>query len=205
MKQRQFLLVVGAGAVAFLSGCATDYTEYAKIETARWQSEEARWKGMADIAMTADPTTKTVAMVTMGMQGANTHAPSAAPRSAWDTALGFAQVLANPLTMIYQSHQNMLLGTTQSNNSTALGISTNQAFQGIAGNIQAPAANVTTTLSGAGVIGSGSTTDRHDTTSTITNDSHSVNTSDRHDTGLPETNPIKTPPPPPPPPPVPLP
>jgi hypothetical protein len=50
--------------------------------------------------------------------------------------------------------QNVRLGMRQSDNATALGISTNAAFVGIASQIQAPAANLT--LSGTGVIGAGS-------------------------------------------------
>jgi hypothetical protein len=42
----------------------------------------------------------------------------------------------------------------QSDNATALGISTNNAFVGMASQIQAPAANVTT-IGGNGVIGAG--------------------------------------------------
>jgi hypothetical protein len=55
---------------------------------------------------------------------------------------------------VYAIGQQVKLGMRQSDNSTALGVSTNQAFVGMAGKIQAPAA--TMTLNGTGVLGSGS-------------------------------------------------
>lgn len=48
------------------------------------------------------------------------------------------------------------LGMRQSDNATALGLSTNAAFVGMAGQIQAPAANLT--IGGNGVIGDGTYT-----------------------------------------------
>jgi hypothetical protein len=51
---------------------------------------------------------------------------------------------------------NARLSMRQSDNATKLGISTNNAFVGMASQIQAPAPNMT--LSGTGVLGSGSYT-----------------------------------------------
>jgi hypothetical protein len=45
------------------------------------------------------------------------------------------------------SRSQTQVGIVQSNNATTLGVSTNAAFVGLAGKIQAPAANVTTTTS----------------------------------------------------------
>jgi hypothetical protein len=46
---------------------------------------------------------------------------------------------------VYSINKQTSLGIAQSNNATTLGVSTNAAFVGLAGKIQAPAANVTTT------------------------------------------------------------
>jgi hypothetical protein len=64
-------------------------------------------------------------------------------------------LLLPTIGQVYTVNKQTTLGMRQSDNATALGVSTNAAFVGIAGKIQAPAANVTT-IGGNGVIGAGS-------------------------------------------------
>jgi len=81
-------------------------------------------------------------------------------------ALQWASILVPGLTQVAGMRYNYLSTVTQSNNSTALGVSTNATFANIAGKIQAAPTITTTTLSGTGNLGSGtySATDRHDIT-----------------------------------------
>lgn len=213
--------------VSGLVGCATNYKEYSAalqtIETAKHNAEGERWKAMAQIAQSGDATVKVAAMMAMQQGGAvqqtgtNLRAPEAPGESAlrWlslilPTAVQAYGINANTRMGIHQSDNAMALGINQSNNATAQSTATNAAFigiaskgfdaaNGIAGRIQSPAANVTTTtntattLSGSGVIGNGtySTADRHDTTTTT--DRHDVTTTDRHDvTDNHTTNPATT-------------
>ena len=161
-----FLLVALA-----LTGCSTnDYAQYSKaqtdIATARHAADAAKYKAMSDIAASGDSGAKIAAVMAMAMGGGggaqNTiQAPQASQ------ALQWASILVPGLTQVAGMRYNYLSQQTQSNNATALGISTNSTFAGIAGKIQAPGAITTTTLSGTGNLGSGtySTTDRHDVTS----------------------------------------
>jgi hypothetical protein len=59
--------------------------------------------------------------------------------------LQWTAVLLPTATQIYSVGKQAQVGIAQSNNATSLGVSTNAAFVGIASQIQAPAANVTTT------------------------------------------------------------
>jgi hypothetical protein len=69
----------------------------------------------------------------------------AAPKSFGDHLLQWTSVLLPTATQIYSVGKQAQIGIAQSNNARELGVSTNAAFVGIAGKIQAPAANVATT------------------------------------------------------------
>lgn len=159
-----------------MAGCASpDYQAYAKAQaaadTAKHQADTAKYKAMSDIAATGDATAKVAAVMAMAMGQANATANSAlqAPRAS--EALQWASILVPGLTQVAGMRYNYLSQQTQSNNATALGISTNATFTGIAGKIQAPGAisttttndNHTQTLSGTGTLGSGAytTADSH--------------------------------------------
>jgi hypothetical protein len=79
-----------------------------------------------------------------------------APKSWADHALQWTGLLLPTVGQIYTINKQTGLGMRQSDNATALGISTNAAFVSMASKIQAPAANMT--ISGSGVIGAGSYT-----------------------------------------------
>lgn len=158
-----------------LTGCANqDYALYAKaqsdVEIARHNADAAKYKAMGDIAASGDQSAKVAAVMALAMgQGNAPQQVMQAPQAS--TALQWAQVLVPGLTQIAGISANMRVGLAQSDNSSKVAISTNEAFVGIAGKIQAPAATTTTTtntLSGSGVLGSGTytaspTVDNHTT------------------------------------------
>lgn len=161
--------------VSLLTGCATaEYQAYADIHKAKAQAEAARYAALADIAKQGDTTAKVAAVMSLNQGGGQGQSQVAAPKSFGDHALQWTAALFPSLTTIYSVNKQTQLGVTQSNNAAALGMSTNAAFVGMAGKIQAPAANITTntTLSGTGVIGGGSYDYRpHTSTSNSTSSS----------------------------------
>ena len=154
-----------------LTGCASnDYAQYSKaqtdIATARHAADAERYKAFAAIAGQGDATAKVAAVMAMAMgsSGQGTGAPMAAPQAS--QVLQWASILVPGLTQVAGMRYQHLSNVTQSNNATALGISTNGTFASMAGHIQAPGSVTTNTLSGTGTLGSGaySTQDRHDLT-----------------------------------------
>ncbi len=138
-----------------LTGCATaEYQAYAEAHKAQAAAQTARFQALADIARQGDTTAKVAAVMSLQMGGVQQGQQINAPKSWADYALQWTGLLLPTAGQIYTVNKQTNLGMRQSDNATALGISTNQAFVGIASQIQAPAANVT--LSGTGVIGSGS-------------------------------------------------
>jgi hypothetical protein len=147
-----------------LTGCATgQYEAYTQATTAQAvataNAQAERYKALGRLADSGSDVAKVAAVMALaGLGEGARQAPSnvAAPVSGGDRALQVASVLAPVVTNAYMISRNVKLGMRQSDNATALGISTNNAFFGIAGKIQAPAPNMT--LSGTGVLGSGSYT-----------------------------------------------
>ena len=141
-------------AVLSLTGCATaEYAAYADAHKAQAAAQTARYKALADIAAQGDTTAKVAAVMSLQMGGQQQSAQIAAPKSWADYALQWTGLLLPTFGQVYTINKQTSLGLRQSDNATALGVSTNAAFVGIASQIQAPAANVT--LSGTGVIGAG--------------------------------------------------
>lgn len=138
-----------------LTGCATgQYEAYASAHKAQAAAQTARYQALADIAKQGDTTAKVAAVMSLQMGGGQQSAQIAAPKSWADYALQWTGLLLPTVTQVYAVGKQTSLGMRQSDNATALGISTNAAFVGIASQIQAPAANMT--ISGTGVIGAGS-------------------------------------------------
>jgi PBP1b-binding outer membrane lipoprotein LpoB len=138
-----------------LSGCAsTEYQAYADAHKAQAAAQTARYQALADIAKQGDTTAKVAAVMSLQMSGGQQSSQIAMPKSWADYALQGLSVLLPTAGQIYTVNKQTTLGMRQSDNSTALGLSTNAAFVGIASRIQAPAANVTT-IGGNGVIGAG--------------------------------------------------
>lgn len=189
-----------------LGGCASpDYAKYAEanqaIETARHNADAAKYKAMADIAAQGDSSAKVAAVMAMamgGQGGAATGNGLRAPEP--NQALQWASILVPNLTQVAGMRYNYLASTVQSNNARDVAISTNGTFASmgssigtaavagntalvnVAGLIQAPAANITTTLSGTGTMGAGSyTTNANPTLSgTGTLGSGAYTTADAH-------------------------
>lgn len=140
------IVVLCLTVILVLSGCATGQVEYYAAETARHNAEAKRWEAMGKIAETGDTTVKTVAMVTMGSSGQSSAVQAtAAPRSPIDQILQAASIFVPAIVQGYGIRANTQLGMRQSDNATATAISTNGAFVGLAGKIQAPQANNSTT------------------------------------------------------------
>ncbi len=139
-----------------LTGCATaEYQAYAEAHKAQAAAQTARFQALAQIAQQGDTTAKVAAVMSLQMGGGQQNAQINAPKNWADYAMQWTGLLLPTVGQIYTVNKQTSLGMRQSDNATALGISTNQAFVGMASQIQAPAANVTA-IGGNGVIGSGS-------------------------------------------------
>jgi hypothetical protein len=155
-------IILTALATLALTGCATNqYEAYTAATTAQAvataNAQAERYKALARLADSGSDVARVAAVMALAGHSAGTTTqagPIAAPRSPGDTALQWASILAPTITQAYMIGQNVKLGMRQSDNSTTLGISTNSTFASVAGQIQAPAPNMT--LSGTGVLGSGS-------------------------------------------------
>ena len=150
------LLALAVCSVA-LTGCATnsEYAAYADAHKAQAAAQTARYQALADIAKQGDTTAKVAAVMSLQMGGGQQNAQINAPKSWADYALQWTGLLLPTVTQVYAVGKQTALGMRQSDNATAVAVSTNNAFVGMASQIQAPAANVTT-IGGNGVIGSGS-------------------------------------------------
>ena len=138
------LLALAVCALA-LSGCATaEYQAYADAHKAQAAAQTARYQALAEIAKQGDTTAKVAAVMSLQM-GSQQNTQINAPKSWADYALQWTGLLLPTFGQVYSVNKQTSLGMRQSDNATALGISTNAAFVGIASKIQAPAANITTT------------------------------------------------------------
>jgi hypothetical protein len=143
-------------AALSLTGCATaEYQAYADAHKAQAAAQTARYQALAEIAKQGDTTAKVAAVMSLQMGGGQQNTQINAPKSWADYALQWTGLLLPTVGQIYTINKQTTLGMRQSDNATAVAVSTNNAFVGIAGKIQAPAANVTT-IGGNGVIGAGS-------------------------------------------------
>ena len=139
-----------------LTGCATgQYQAYADAHKAQAAAQTARYQALADIAKQGDTTAKVAAVISLNAGNTPQSSHIAQPKSWADYALQWTGLLLPTVGQIYTINKQTTLGMRQSDNATAVAVSTNNAFVGMASQIQAPAANVTT-IGGNGVIGSGS-------------------------------------------------
>ena len=144
------VLIIGF-TLAVLTGCASSeqYSAYVEaqreIAVARSQAEAARYRALSDIARQGDTAAKVAAVMSIQMGQLSAQTPTQQiqmPRSNSEIGLQWASVLAPSLTQLYSISRNADVAITQSNNAAAVSQSTNQAFVGIAGRIQAPAPNI---------------------------------------------------------------
>ena len=169
------ILLIVALASSLLMGCAnTEYLAYSRaqieIEVSKNLALSAKYKAMEAIAQSGDSTAKVAAVMalSMGSQGGSSQGTAiAAP--APNQALQWASVLVPGVTQVLGMRYNYLSTVTQSNNSAAVAQSTNSAFVGIAGKIQATNTS-NTILSGTGSLGTGTyTTVDNTSTPTVVN------------------------------------
>lgn len=178
----KYLIILIAALLA--SACATtDYEAYAKSAA---DASVARSKALSDIAQQGDSAAKVAAVMALALGAGEVKLQAPAPNS----ALQWASILVPGIVQIYGITEQSRVATTQSNNAASVANSTNAAFVGIAGKIQAAAANVstvttttstdrndvtttsyanpttTTTLSGTGTLGSGAYSTAANPTST---------------------------------------
>ena len=163
-------LLVTLAAIA-LVGCSStkEYETYAKysaeIEVATQNAKAAQANAISAIAASGDPQTKLAAVMglTFGNSSATAVAPSLRmPESDGNIVLKWASILVPSAVQAFGINANMRVATTQSNNSSAVAVSTNNTFAAIAGQIQAP--------------GAVTSIDNHSTAT----DNHSVTVNDDH-------------------------
>lgn len=149
-----------------LSACASpEYTQYTATQQAiaasRAQADTARYQALASIASRGDSAASVAAAMALAM-GGQSQAPQIAPPQA-SQALQWAQVLVPGITQVYAIGKSADVAINSSNNAALTSANTMAAFVGVAGKIQAPVvttpqANVSTTTT--------TSTDSHNTAST---------------------------------------
>jgi hypothetical protein len=170
-----------------LTGCAsTDYDSYAKaqgeIARAKSDADTARYTALSEIAKTGTESAKIAAVMALALgSGSTTQATQQVQAPQASQALQWAQVLVPSITNIAGLHYASKASTSAAESSARVAESTNAAFLGMAGKIQAPVvaaavmpqANVTTTTTTT-------TTDNH--ASSVSTDSHAVATTNANPT-----------------------
>lgn len=139
-------------ALGLLAGCATNYETYVEaqksIAEANARAEQAKYEAMAAIGESGTETSKVAAMMAIALgKDTKPQVNVAAPRTAGDSLLQWASIVFPAVTQGYIANQNTKAIMNQANNAASVAISTNETFSAIAGNIQAPAANITETYS----------------------------------------------------------
>lgn len=143
------LAILFAGAIA-LTGCASnDWMHYANaqksIAEAEAAKEIARYQALATIAQNGDTTAKAVAAMSIqagaAAQGRTTQL--ATPVSTEERIRSWLGIIVPGVVQGYAVNRNSQVAITQSNNAATVAQSTNNAFVGIAGKIQAPGAVTT--------------------------------------------------------------
>lgn len=102
-----------------LSGCATDdyklYTE-AQVKVAEANALAAKYKAdaLVNLGASGDSTTRVAAVMALSnSQSANTNMPIQQPKSATETMLQWAGILAPTLTQLYSVSANKQISMTQ--------------------------------------------------------------------------------------------
>lgn len=142
-----------------LTGCASnDYDAYARaqgdIARANSEAQKARYDALSQVAQTGTEGAKIAAVMALALGNSQSQSGQAsvvqAPQNS--QALQWASILVPSITTLASINANMRVGLANSDASARIAESTNTAFAGIAGKIQAPvvaapvvpAANVST-------------------------------------------------------------
>ena len=156
----------------FLSACASPgYEQYLAanqaVAVSRSNADTARFNALASIASKGDSAASVAAAMALAMGGNQAPQHIEAPRNEF---LQWASIIIPALGNAYAVGKSADVAISASNNAYHTSAATTAGFVGIASQIQAPVApvtpqaNVTTTytLSGTGVLGSGTyQTDQH--------------------------------------------
>ena len=142
-------LLLIAPLVLFVS-CTANYETYVKtqenIALANANAQAEKYKAMASIGASGSDAAKVAAMMSLALgKDEQRQVMVAAPTNWSDTVLKWAGLVIPSVTQGYIANQNTKAIMNQANNAASVAISTNETFSAIAGNIQAPAANVTET------------------------------------------------------------
>lgn len=127
-----FRLLTGLLSAAILTGCASNYDQYAmaqiELAKAKADADKARYYALQSIAEQGDATAKVAAVMSMQMMGQQQTTALAAPRDPSATALQWASLLVPTLGQAYAVHQQTQLGKVQSNNNTAVAMNQSDNF-----------------------------------------------------------------------------
>ncbi len=136
---KRVLSILAVSAAIALAGCASpDYQAYAKAHEA---AQVERSKALATIAASGSDTAKVAAAMALALGGQQPGLQ--APRDGWDRALQALGIVAPLAVQAYGVNKQTALGIRQSDNAAATAASTNAAFVGLGGLIQAPGATTT--------------------------------------------------------------
>ena len=166
-----------------LTGCATtEYESYAKAQAdvakSRADADTARYNALSKIAETGTDSSKIAAVMALALGGNQTQATGnsiSAPQP--NAALQWASILVPSLTNVAGMVINGRVAMANADNNARIAESTNSAFLGIAGKIQAPVvaapvmpqANVSTVTT--------TTTDNHASTTNTSTSNATTSTS----------------------------
>lgn len=146
---RQLTAIALVVSAFLVGGCAStnDYKTYsegqAKIEVAKHKAEEAKWKALASIAQGGDTTAKVAAV--MALSAGSNQVQATQLQAPQNEMLQWASILLPNITQMYGIGKNAAVAMRSSDNGARVAESTNNAFVGIAGKIQAPGAVTNTT------------------------------------------------------------
>lgn len=139
------------------------------MSIAKSNAEAEKYKAMSLIAGSGSDAAKVAAVMSMalGNQGQSQGSQLQAPKSAGDTALQWLGLIVPSVVQGYSIHSNALMSIRQSDNNARIAKSTNNAFVGIAGKIQAPLAFAPTVITPV-------VPQANVTTTTTSTDNHSI-------------------------------
>ena len=145
-------------AALLLTGCATQQTvtrdlnvQIALVEKAKAEAEKARYDAIAQIAATGGDSAKTAAVVALALAGRGGDSTSPrfvapeAPKSVLETAFHIALGVADRALQVYGIRSNANVAIRQGEYNRDIFVAGYSTIADVAGRIQAPQANITTT------------------------------------------------------------
>lgn len=182
-------MLLSSVMVLSVTGCATaEYQQYTTAQiamsVAKHNADAKKYEAMSAIAASGDTAAKVAAVMAMAM--GNVPQPTQQIAAPQNQALQWASILLPSLTQFYSIAKNADVAIAASTNSRDVALSTNSAFVGMAGKIQAPQANYTYGANSGAYSGTSSVGDNSGaysgttattTTTTTSTDDHAVTNS----------------------------